>query len=384
MNSLLTRYKNIRSASVKMCEPLHIEDYIPQPAEFVSPPKWNIGHTTWFFETFILKNHIKDYDLFHPGYNFIFNSYYQAAGERNLRAKRGDLSRPTVHEVYEYRAHVDDAMQKLIEQVSPSDPIVNLIELGLNHEQQHQELFYADLKYSFAANPLLPAYSQKVFVEDIEVSASEWIQTPAGIYNIGYKGDEFHFDNEKGRHKVYLNNYEIKNCLVSNAEYLEFVQHSGYKRHEFWHADGWKWLQDNNIKHPMYWMEKDQTWFQFTLAGLRLLNPLNPVTHINYYEAAAFAAFKGLRLPTEFEWETACDNFNFGHRWEWTDSAYLPYPNYKKPSGAIGEYNGKFMVNQIVLRGGSVVSPEGHVRNTYRNFFHAHEGWQFNGVRLAR
>lgn len=384
MNELRQRYKKVRDASVAMCKPLETEDYIPQPVPFVSPPKWNLGHTSWFFEHFILEPFFADYKVFHPVYGFLFNSYYQSAGNRLLRSERGSLSRPTVKEVYEYRAHVDSAMQHLLRIETVNPELLDLFEIGLNHEQQHQELFYADLKYTFSTNPLLPSYGSKIYVEDMEIYKQEWAKVNAGLYTIGHEGKGFCYDNELGRHKVYLHAFEISKALVTNEEFIAFIADGGYQNFEFWHSEGWAWVKENNAKHPMYWILEKDTWYQYTLAGLRRINPLNPITHVNYYEAAAFAAWKGMRLPTEFEWEAACGFFEYGNRWEWTESAYLPYPGYKKPKGAVGEYNGKFMVNQKVLRGGSVVSPPGHVRKSYRNFFHPNEGWQFNGIRLAK
>ena len=381
--NLSKRYKKTRKASVDMCKPLHIEDYIPQTAFFTSPPKWSLGHASWFFEEMILKKFVKNYKEFHPKYGYIFNSYYNTLGKRVVRQNRGDLSRPTVEEVYKYRAYVDDHMNTLLKEPI-SGELFQLVTLGINHEQQHQELFFTDIKFAFSKNPLYPAYSDIALCENKESQDDEFIEMREGIYEIGFEGEGFCFDNELSRHKVYLQPFSIRNKLVTNGEYLEFIKDDGYRRFEFWHDEALSWLKENYIQQPMYWQKMDGDWFQFTLAGLRKINPDHILTHITYYEAFAYAQWKGYRLPTEFEWETAADKFNWGLRWEWTESAYLAYPEYKKESGAVGEYNGKFMVNQKVLRGGSVVTPEGHGRKTYRNFFHPNLGWQFNGIRLAK
>lgn len=382
--SLKEQYILVRSGSANMCDPLEVEDYVPQPTEEVSPPKWNIAHTTWFFEELILKIYVDDYVEFNPSYSYLFNSYYEHAGKRVVRNQRGNLSRPTVKEILSYREYVDDAMIELIES-NPSKEVKDLIILGLNHEQQHQELFFTDLKYTFSLNPMFPAYQRNNPPCEIIIDTPAlFVKVDEGIHSIGYNGDAFCFDNELPRHKVFLHEFEIRNTLVTNGEYLDFIRDGGYNRHEFWHSDGWRWVQNNNVSHPLYWREIDGEWNQFTLAGLRKLDTNQTLSHVNYYEAAAFAEWKGMRLPTEFEWEAASKLFDWGDRWEWTESAYLPYPGFKKNEGAVGEYNGKFMVNQKVLRGGSVVTPEGHTRNTYRNFFHPHFSWQFTGIRLTK
>ena len=380
---LQAAYDDVRQASVDMCTLLEIEDYIPQAAFFASPPKWNLAHTSWFWETMILKPFLPDYREYHPDYGFLFNSYYIAAGPRFRRHQRGDISRPTVKEVYAYRRYVNDHMHTLLEQSSLSEEIQKLIILGINHEQQHQELFFTDLKYTFSMNPLFPAYSDKAFCET-PVRGNGWVQMSAGLYEIGYRDDGFCFDNELAPHQVYLHDYEISKNLVTNGEFLEFLNDGGYEKHALWHDEGWTWRNQNQIEHPMYWLLKQDGWYQYTLAGLRPLQPEDALTHVSYYEAAAFALWKGLRLPTEFEWEAAADQLKWGSRWEWTESAYLPYPGFKAPAGAVGEYNGKFMVNQKVLRGASVATSPGHSRKTYRNFFHPNLGWQFNGIRLAK
>ncbi len=382
---LLNYFISTRKQTIDLCEPLEIEDYIPQPVEFVSPPKWNLGHTTWFFEELILKPNVPFYKVFHPKYSYLFNSYYQTIGERLQRNKRGQLSRPTVKEVYNYRAYVDEHMLEFINKEELSKELKDLIILGINHEQQHQELFLTDLKYTFSLNPLFPKYIEKAFCEQGEQGGSAFIDIDGGVNSVGFTGDGFAYDNELPRHRVYIQPFQIRQSLVTNGEYLEFINSDGYSRHELWHDEGWNWLIENDISSPMYWQNREGEWFQYTLGGLKKIDNSHILTHVTYYEAAAFAQWKGMRLPTEFEWETASEKINWGDRWEWTESAYLPYPRFKKSSGAVGEYNGKFMVNQKVLRGASVATPEGHIdRKTYRNFFHPHIGYQYNGIRLAK
>ena len=377
-------YKCVRKHTEKLCEPLEIEDYVPQPIEDVSPPKWNIAHTTWFFEELILKEFAENYKEFNPKFGFLFNSYYNTIGERTLRHKRGDLSRPTVKEIFEYRKYVDQEMLLFIEQGLP-EKVKKLIVLGLNHEQQHQELFLTDLKYTFGVNPMFPVYKKNfALVEKTETESNQFIKLEGGIKEIGFEGKGFYFDNELGKHKVYLDDFQIKSNLVTNAEFIEFIDDGGYAEHSLWHSEGWDWVNNNKIYSPLFWNKIEDKWHQFTLSGLRKLKRNSPVCHISFYEASAFAEWKGLRLPTEFEWETASDNFDWGLRWEWTSSSYEPYPNFKTADGAVGEYNGKFMVNQKVLRGASVATPSNHSRKTYRNFFHPHLRWQFTGLRLAK
>ncbi|MCB0804737.1 MAG: ergothioneine biosynthesis protein EgtB [Bacteroidales bacterium] len=367
-----------------MVEPLVAEDFMLQPAFFASPPKWNLGHTSWFFEEMILKHFYKNYKVFHSLFGFIFNSYYNSFGDRVGRDQRGDLSRPTVEEVFQYRRYVDKHMIELLGSGNIDPDMKTILDIGINHEQQHQELFFTDLKYAFSLNPLEPAYGENAFCADAEDQAPAMIRMDEGIYGIGFEGEGFCYDNEMGRHKVFLHPYEISNKLVTNGEFIEFMNDGGYRKFEFWHDDALAWLTENKIDKPLYWRKTDDGWEQFTLAGWQAVKPADILTHITYYEAFAFAQWKGMRLPTEFEWEAAAGEFEWGRRWEWTESAYLPYPGYKKPEGAVGEYNGKFMVNQKVLRGASVVTSEGHSRKTYRNFFHPNLGWQFNGIRLAR
>jgi ergothioneine biosynthesis protein EgtB len=384
-------YSSVRKYTEYLCGPLEIEDYIPQPVVDVSPPKWNIAHTTWFFEEMILKNFVPEYQVFDPQFGFLFNSYYNSIGDRTARDHRGAISRPTVRRVFEYRKHVDEAMIGLLDrsgdpQSAMRDPqLRELVVLGLNHEQQHQELFLTDLKYTFSLNPLFPVYSDSFsLVEKSDAGNGEFVKTDAGDHEIGFSGDGFCFDNELSRHQVFIDQYEIRNSLVTNREFIEFIDAGGYKDPMLWHSEGWDWVNQNNIDSPLYWHERDGRRFNYTLAGLKEVALDAPVCHVSYYEAAAFAEWKGMRLPTEFEWEAANKKFDWGLRWEWTNSAYLPYPGFKKPKGAVGEYNGKFMINQMVLRGASVVTPSGHSRSTYRNFFHPHLRWQFTGIRLAR
>lgn len=384
LSNWLVRYSEIRKYSIDICSPLEIEDYVVQPIVDVSPPKWHLGHTTWFFETFILEPYFPEYKIFDPQYNFVFNSYYETVGARVIRTDRGNLSRPSVADIYKYREYVDRKMEDFLLSEDVTPEIETLLELGLNHEQQHQELLITDIKYILGHNPLFPPYKkEKIFNGNSKINP-KMISFSEGIYEIGFNGNGFCFDNELNRHKVYLNDFEISNQLVTNKEYLEFMTDEGYEDFRHWHAEGWDWVKQHHAQSPLYWHFMDHEWMNYTLNGLQNIDLDEPVCHINFFEASAFASWKGMRLPTEAEWEVASHRFNWGRLWEWTNSSYLPYPGFKKEAGAVGEYNGKFMINQMVLRGASEVTPFGHSRNTYRNFFQTGLQWQFTGIRLAK
>jgi ergothioneine biosynthesis protein EgtB len=379
---LLDLFTETRKRTENICRPLKTEDYVVQPIVDVSPPKWHLGHTTWFFEEFVLSKHFNGYKRFDDDFAFVFNSYYESVGEKVIRTNRGNLSRPTVDKIFEYRNYVTKHMQNLLQNDLDKE-LINVIEIGIHHEKQHQELLLTDIKYILGHNPLFPAYDDGFKELEIETLDKIFIKIKEGLYEIGHNSDSFCYDNELGRHKVYLEDFKIRNCLVSNAEFLEFIDNGGYEDVLLWHAEAWDWLKANEINSPKYWHQIDGEWIRYGLNGFKKLNPDEPVTHISYYEAFAFAEWHGLRLPTEFEWEAANNQFDWGHCWEWTESAYLPYPRYKKADGALGEYNGKFMVNQKVLRGKSLATSPNHSRPTYRNFFHPNLRWQFTGIRLA-
>jgi ergothioneine biosynthesis protein EgtB len=415
VRNLKNRYFSIRQKTRDICHPLFPDDYSAQPITDVSPPKWHLGHTTWFFENFILMAEKKGYKPFNPGYLFLFNSYYESLGERLSRDERGTLTRPLIAEIYNYRSHIDESMLEFFESFKEDMPLktLRLIELGLQHEQQHQELLVTDIKFIFSSNPLYPSYQEVSFNEELLASEhpkENYIEIPEGIYEVGYNGDGFCFDNELERHKVYLQAYSVMDRLITNQEYLEFMEAGAYDNFKFWLQEGWQWVKDHKISAPYYWQRIDHDWDCFTLKGLQKVKLFEPVTHISYYEADAFARWKGKRLLTENEWEAASyllyaeipkqanfleegnlhpiprNNFSsqmFGDAWEWCCSAYLPYPGFKADEGAIGEYNGKFMINQMVLKGGSCATPASHIRHSYRNFFHPEKRWQFTGIRLA-
>lgn len=409
-------FQRTRQQSLRACECLEIEDYGLQAAPFTSPPKWHLAHTSWFFETFLLKPFMEGYEVFNPLYEELFNSYYNGVGDQYARSQRGLLSRPTVAEVLAYREYVDRSMLGLLKDNSHTqrDTVLQRCRLGIAHEQQHQELFYTDLKYSLFANPLLPAFSKSVTVPiapAVSDAKQEWRHYEGGLFEAGLPPDtaEFSFDNESPSTRSYLEPFALSNRLVTNGEYQAFIDDQGYQHHQYWLADGWSLVQEEQWRRPLYWLERDGGQWEFTLYGLRRRDPDAPVCHLSGYEADAYASWSGARLPTEFEWEYAARQQGFSPLvfdqacltpapaigeapllqlydscWQWTGSAYRPYPGFRAGEGAIGEYNGKFMANQWVLKGGSCVSQSGHVRPTYRNFFYPQDRWQFSGLRLAR
>jgi len=407
---LAARFRTVREASLRLTEPLETEDYVVQSMSDVSPAKWHLAHTSWFFEQFLLRPRLGGYRVFHPRFEYLFNSYYEAVGPRHARPERGMLTRPTVDEILRYRAHVDEHMLQLLGEIEPGQGLVALVELGMNHEQQHQELMLTDIKHVLSRNPLEPAYR-----DDLRPSADPrppgpmgWTSFDGGLVEIGTDGGaRFCFDNETPRHKVWLEPFALADRPVTNGEYVEFIRDGGYDDPSHWLADGWSTVRQEGWRHPLYWSDGLDS--QFTLGGRRELDPAAPVCHLSLYEAHAFASWAGARLPTEAEWELAAagqpveGNFVdsdrlepcaaeagkglrqlYGDVWEWTGSAYAPYPGFRPAGGALGEYNGKFMCSQLVLRGGSCATPCDHVRPTYRNFFYPHSRWQFMGVRLAR
>ncbi len=398
------RYRAIRSATVDLCAPLEIEDYQLQSMPAASPPKWHLAHTTWFFERFVLAAADRNFRSHHPQFDFLFNSYYDAVGERHPRGARGLLSRPTVAEVLRYRRDIDERMSVLADRLPPE--FADLVELGLNHEQQHQELLLTDLKHAFASNPLQPAYASGVPAESASAPPLHWKWFAAGVRPLGHTGSGFAFDNELPRHRIFLEAFEIASRLVTAGEYLAFIDDGGYRRPELWLADGWSECRSHGWQAPLYWSKDSDSWRVFTMRGMAALDPHRPVCHVSFYEADAYARWADARLPTEGEWESAstghkvASNFvesgefhpaadagygqYFGDVWEWTASPYIAYPGYRPAPGAVGEYNGKFMCNQMILRGGSCATPAGHIRPTYRNYFPPDARWQFSGLRLAR
>jgi ergothioneine biosynthesis protein EgtB len=416
---LLDRYRAVRAFTEALCEPLTTEDYVIQTMPDVSPTKWHLAHTTWFFETFLLVEHAPLYEVLHPKYNYLFNSYYNAVGYRHCRPKRGLISRPTVAEVYDYRRYVDQAVERFLGRAGEEAlaQIAPVIELGLHHEQQHQELMVTDIKHVFSENPLFPAYRERMTPRAAPVAPVRWLGREGGLSWTGHEGGGFHFDNEGPRHRTWLEPFELASRLVTNGEYLNFMADGGYERHDLWLSMGWAWVQEENRRAPMYWQDHEGRWRLYTLSGVRAVDPGEPVVHLSYFEADAFARWAGARLPSEQEWEavaaerpiagnladsgifhpTAAPSKDaeatdgppeihqlFGDVWEWTRSDYAAYPGYQPAAGALGEYNGKFMSGQYVLRGGSCATSSNHLRATYRNFFPPDARWQFSGLRLAR
>jgi len=391
-----------RERTEEICSLLETEDYVVQPMEEVSPPKWHLGHTTWFLEELILKKQIPSYQFHHPGFRKIFNSYYKGLGEHWVQGERGRLSRPSVREIFDYRAAVDDEVLNLYKQHSDSPDLNSIMELAINHEEQHQELLLMDIKNILGANPLLPAYSKKDNRHK-KTYNEKWIEFPKGIYEVGAdRRKNFAFDNETPVHKVYLNSFAISDHMITNGEYLHFIQDKGYAQPKLWLSKGWDWLKQRRIQAPLYWQKNDDEWMEFTLYGEEPLDPSSPVCHISYFEADAFARWMGLRLPTEAEFEicetevgtSKSTTETYYHPlnpktfqsqlWSWTSSHYSPYPGFKPFEGEVQEYNGKFMCNQFILRGGCFATPAGHYRKTYRNFYEPDQRWMFSGIALAK
>ncbi len=384
----LDAFRTVRGETEARAKPLSVEDQGVQSMPDASPTKWHRAHVTWFFETFLLLPHAHNYAVFDPRFPFLFNSYYVAAGPRHARPERGLITRPNAQDVAAYRAHVDSAVERLIESADEASAaaIFPILEIGLHHEQQHQELLLTDILHAFAQNPTDPAYDSEWKMPPASGKGG-YAEIPPGIHLIGHEGEGFHFDNEAPQHRALTQDMRIARALVTNSEWLEFIADGGYSDPSLWLSDGWSLRAAEDWQAPGYWRNTDGVWHSMTLGGLRPIEPNAPVMHVSYYEADAFARWAGKHLPTEFEWEVAARHDliddAFGSVWQWTRSAYLPYPRYRAPDGALGEYNGKFMVNQMVLRGSSLATPQGHARVTYRNFFHPPARWQFSGLRLA-
>jgi ergothioneine biosynthesis protein EgtB len=411
---LIARFRQVREFTAELCRTLQPEDYVVQSMPDVSPTKWHLAHTSWFFETFVLKVWMQSYRSEVPQYAYLFNSYYNAAGEMHRRDLRGLISRPTVDETYRYRRSIDDCVLKLLGEADEAliAEMERVVTLGLHHEQQHQELLVTDIKHVFAQNPLYPVFAPAKTSNDRsgKVTPPHFVEFDEGIVGIGHDGSNFSYDNESPRHRALVPAFSLAARPVTNGEYLGFIEAGGYTRPEFWLSLGWTTVKEQQWTAPLYWLARDGGWWNFTLSGFRAVDESEPVTHLSYFEADAYANWAGARLPTEFEWERAAadcpidGNFvetrrfhpapvakeshtlqqMFGDVWEWTRSAYLPYPGYRAAPGALGEYNGKFMCNQMVLRGGSCATSRTHIRPTYRNFFPPDKRWQFTGIRLAR
>ncbi len=409
---LLARYRAVRERSTVLAAPLSAEDCCAQSMPDASPVKWHLAHTTWFFETFILERCEPQHAPYHPAFRLLFNSYYIGVGDRHPRAQRGLITRPSLTDVIAYRSNVDDRISRILEGGVPDD-VAGMIELGLQHEQQHQELMLTDIKHLLSINPLQPVFCDAPLAASPQNAPLEWISLDAGIVDIGHPGGGFSFDNERPRHRQFVEPFVLASHLVTNYEFAAFIDAGGYTDPDWWLSEGWDWVSSNRLKHPLYWQRaQSDGWKEFTLHGMQTLDPYRPVTHVSYFEADAYARWADARLPTESEWEmavTAADMARhadtqladathlhpradtqpglsqlFGECWQWTSSSYAPYPGFKIADGAIGEYNGKFMVNQYVLRGSSCITSPGHARASYRNFFPTSACWQFSGIRLAR
>ena len=405
-SSLLALFLETRAYTETLCQPLSLEDYGLQCSEIVSPTKWHLAHTSWFFEEFLLKKYLRGYSPFHSQFSFLFNSYYEGKGAQWERGKRFFLSRPSLTDIQNYRRRIEEGIQELWEKGIPleQEEVLKILELGIQHEKQHQELILTDIKYNFYQNPLYPAYQKGIEAKieykkqteeaglvEREEERSGFIEIEGGLYCIGCNDSEgFCYDNERPEHKVYLDSFRIAKRIISNGEYLEFIESGGYDDFRHWLSEGWAWAQKEKARAPLYWQKTDGVWHIFTLGGFKVIETQAPLCHLNYYEAMAYASWAGKRLPTEAEWELAALTFGeepalefMNTRWQWTSSPYTAYPGFQSLRGTLGEYNSKFMCSQIVLRGGSCITPSGHIRPSYRNYLYPCQSWQFNALRLA-